>query len=169
MHSFYLFTIIKKTATRISKLAQNWHRFVWLPTLENLTVSNPWNYSLFYMHLLKNYCFDFNSEKTFKLPIALSTFDLNLVSRPNFINFVWLSIKLCMYGWCIFLHIFMDNFGPKKYFCDLTLIYVIYFRYLHDLLFKIEIEFKKRSKIEFFCEIFKKNYTTTFRKFIFNT
>ena len=30
----------KKTATRISKLAQNWHRFVWLPTLENLTVSN---------------------------------------------------------------------------------------------------------------------------------
>jgi len=107
VHSLYLFTILKKkTATRISKLAQNWHRFVWLPTLEKLTVSNPWNYSLFYMHLLKNYCLDFNSEKTYKLPIALSTFDLNLVSRPNFINFVWLSkvdVYFCIFSWIISL------------------------------------------------------------------
>ena len=72
-------------------------------------VTNPWKpncvkYSLFYMHLLKNYCLDFNSEKTYKLPIALSTFDLNLVSRPNFINFVWRSkvdVYFCIFSWII--------------------------------------------------------------------
>ena len=74
-------------------------------------VTNPWKpncvkYSLFYMHLLKNYCLDFNSEKTYKLPIALSTFDLNLVSRPNFINFVWRSkvdVYFCIFSWIISL------------------------------------------------------------------
>jgi len=101
---FIFLQFSKKTATCISKLAQNWHRFVWLPTLENETVSNPWNYSLFYMNLLKNYWLDFNSEKTLKLPIALSTFDLNLVSIPNFIKFVWRSkvdVYFCIFSWII--------------------------------------------------------------------
>ena len=51
----------------------------------------------------------------------------------------------------------MDNFASKKYFCDLTLQYVRYFRYIHDLLFKIEIEFKKKVQIEFFGKIMKEN------------
>ena len=104
LYVFYNFQ--KKNATRISKLAQNWHRFVLLPTLKNVTVSNPWNYSLFYMHLLKNYWLDFNSKKTLKLPIALSTFDLNLVSIPNFIKFVWRSkvdVYFCIFSWIISL------------------------------------------------------------------
>ena len=112
----------KKTAARISKLAQNWHRFVWLTTLENVTLLNPWNNSLFYKHLLKNYWLDFNSEKTFKLPIALSTFDLNLVFRPNFINLVWLSkvdVYFCIFSWIILL--------PKNIFAiwPLNMLYIL--------------------------------------------
>ena len=130
MHSLYLFTILKKnchshfkTRTKLASIC---------------LVTNPWKpncvkYSIFYMHLLKNYCLDFNSEKTYKLPIALSTFDLNLVSRPN-LKIFYGVLKL-MY---IFAY-FHGYFCFQKYFCDLTLKYVIYFRYLHDLLFKIEI------------------------------
>ena len=55
MHKIIFISLLisnfKKNATRISELAQNWHRFVWLPTLENLTVSNTVYFICIYLRI----------------------------------------------------------------------------------------------------------------------